>query len=304
MDPPEATPVLSQNQAFGLLVAYCLIYVLPLYASAATRPSPTRSRDAPEAIRARIRAVSSSTAVCSIITLLLLHSLEVSPLSPLHLMGYWPIGLIPSTKALFLTALLFAGPLFECLVIDGEWQEWVRLQPLKHVWSDWPTWRNMVAGPVTEECLFRSAAVPLLLVAGSSVARTIFLSPLVFGLAHLHHFYEFRITHPHVPLIAAIARSVLQLSYTSLFGMYATFIFVRTGSLAAAILIHTFCNYMGLPRVWGSLEPYWIPQGGKSQGVPLATWTIIYYVLLVGGLISWWKNLYSLTESSMALVKL
>lgn len=128
-----------------LQVTYCFIYVLPLYASAATRPSPTRSRDAPEAIRARIRAVSFSTAVCSVITLVLLHKLPVSPLSPWHWMGYWPIGLITSTKALFLTALLFAGPLFECLLIDGEWRQWVQLQPLKHIWNDWPTWRNMVA---------------------------------------------------------------------------------------------------------------------------------------------------------------
>ena len=49
-------------------------------------------------------------------------------------------------------------------------------------------------GPVSEECLFRSASVPLLLLAGVSTKSTIFLSPIVFGLAHAHHFYEFRIS--------------------------------------------------------------------------------------------------------------
>jgi prenyl protein peptidase len=146
--------------------------------------------------------------------------------------------------------------------------------------------------------------VPLLLVAGSSSTRTIFLSPLVFGLAHVHHFYEFRITHPQVPLLAAVARSVLQFSYTSLFGMYATFIFVRTGSLPAVILIHTFCNYMGLPRFWGRLEPYWAYRDGDAASAPSVMWTIVYYVLLVGGSIAWWRNLYSLTESPIALVNI
>jgi prenyl protein peptidase len=277
--------------------------VLPLYASAATRPSPTRSRDAPEAIRARIRAVSFSTAACSVATLLILFCLDVDRFSPWHLMGYWPVNLVSSAKAVFLTALLFAGPLFECLVVDGEWQQWLRLQPIQHVWSDWPAWRNLVAGPVTEECLFRSAAVPLLLLAGSSPTQIIFISPLVFGLAHVHHFYEFRITHPDVPLPAAVARSVLQFSYTSLFGMYATFIFVRTASLPAVILIHTFCNYMGLPRVWGRLEPYWAYcDGASARPASSVVWTVVYYVFLVGGLTGWCRNLYSLTESPMALI--
>jgi prenyl protein peptidase len=32
-------------------------------------------------------------------------------------------------------------------------------------------------------------------------------------------------------------------------------------------------------------------------------WTGVYYVLLVGGLVAWWQNLYSLTETPMALAK-
>lgn len=72
---------------------------------------------------------------------------------------------------------------------------------------------------------------------------TIFLSPLIFGLAHIHHFYEFRITNAKTPITAALARSVLQFAYTYLFGVFATFIFLRTGSLLAIIAIHMFCNY-------------------------------------------------------------
>lgn len=60
-------------------------------------------------------------------------------------MGYWPLGLLEAATSLFLTALLFAGPLYERLFIDGAWHAWLRLEPLNAVWSDWPSWRNFVA---------------------------------------------------------------------------------------------------------------------------------------------------------------
>ncbi|EQL01202.1 CaaX prenyl protease [Ophiocordyceps sinensis CO18] len=216
-------------------------------------------------------------------------------------MGLWPLGLLETAKAHLLTALLFTGPLYECLVVDGVWKRWLTLKPLRRVWLDWPTWRNIVAGPFTEECLFRSAAVPLLLLAGSDSTNIILRSPLVFGLAHLHHFYEFRITHPQTPLIAAAARSIFQFLYTYIFGVYATFILMRTGSLLAAISAHALCNSIGLPRLWGRGEPYWLFRHDPSGPPSPAIWTALYYILLVAGFALWHSNLYILTESPMAL---
>ncbi|EHK48453.1 CaaX prenyl protease [Trichoderma atroviride IMI 206040] len=294
---------LTEAQAFGLLTAYTFVYVLPLYASSKTRASPDRSRDAPEAIRARIWTVSLSTTACSLATFFILrHVCSGTACSALRLMGYWPLGVTETLKTCLLTGALFAAPLYECLVVDGVWREWVDgLEPLRHVWAEWPAWRNYVAGPITEECLFRAAAVPLLLKAGSSLGRVIFLSPVVFGLAHVHHFYEFRVTHPETPLVAAIARSVLQFAYTSLFGALANFLFLRTGSLLAVVLVHAFCNSMGLPRVWGSVEPYWLSQADASKSRQAVLWSGVYYVLLFGGAYAWWRNLYTLTESPLAL---
>lgn len=60
-------------------------------------------------------------------------------------MGYWPIGIGDTAKALLLTGLLFAAPLYECMVIDGYWNQWLRLEPLCRLWTEWPMWRNMVA---------------------------------------------------------------------------------------------------------------------------------------------------------------
>jgi prenyl protein peptidase len=138
--------------------------------------------------------------------------------------------------------------------------------------------------------------------AGTSQARVIYLSPLVFGFAHLHHFYESRISNPGLPILTAAAISLLQFSYTYLFGIYATFIFMRTGSLLAVISIHMFCNYMGLPRFWGSVDPYWMHDRDASKPARVGAWTAIYYILLVMGMVSWVRSLYPLTESPNALV--
>lgn len=169
-------------------------------------------------------------------------------------------------------------------------------------------------GPITEEVLFRSASVPLLLLAKTSNTTIIFLTPIIFGLAHVHHFYEFRITHPHTPLIAAILRTLLQLTYTTLFGGYATFLFLRTGSLLGVILVHAFCNWMGFPRFWGRVtagETDAEPNLGETKrsedrdvedvGRLGILWSFAYYILLVVGAVSWWHYLWILTASESAL---
>ncbi|KAI2630607.1 hypothetical protein GGR54DRAFT_161725 [Hypoxylon sp. NC1633] len=301
-DEPEPPPISTRAAAF-LLVVYTCIYVVPFYINPKTRPSQTLSRDAPSVIRARITSVSLTCVVCSIITFVILTSQgRATTAEALHALGYWPPGLVETGRCLLLTAVLFAGPLYERLVVNEEWRDWLDLRPLSEVLSEWTTWRNIVAGPLTEEMLFRSASVPLMLAAQTPVTTTIFLSPLVFGLAHLHHFYEFRVTHPHVAASLVLLRSLLQLGYTTLFGAYATFLFLRSGSLLAVFLVHAFCNCLGLPRVWGPVEPAAAVDAGGQSPRPSVLWTVGYYVLLVAGAVGWYRNLGSLTESENALV--
>ena len=167
---------------------------------------------------------------------------------------------------------------------------------------------------MTEELLFRSASVPLMIVAQADVAQLVLLSPVIFGLAHVHHLYEFRLTNPQVPAAAAVLRSLFQFAYTTLFGAYATFLFVRTGSLLAVCAVHAFCNRMGLPRLWGRVYPPPPPpdqlwRGRDVDGADVSeagrssiAWTVAYYVLLIFGAAAWYRNLYSLTVSSNALL--
>ena len=103
------------------------------------------SRDSPIVIRGRITSVSISTALCSVVTFLVLSALsENESSSALQAMGYWPLGLWDALRSLLLVALLFAAPLYEALLIDGLWKEWTTLRPLYSVWHEWTSWRNLV----------------------------------------------------------------------------------------------------------------------------------------------------------------
>jgi prenyl protein peptidase len=142
--------------------------------------------------------------------------------------------------------------------------------------SNVSVWRNFIVAPVTEELVFRSCMIPLLLCAGFRINTAIFLCPVLFSLAHLNHFREMYIRHnrsylraslivgmslPSIIIIilfvdqswASLVRwSGLQLGYTVIFGAYASFLFIRTGHLAAPLFAHIFCNYMGLPVLYAN----------------------------------------------------
>ncbi|KLU87913.1 CaaX protease [Magnaporthiopsis poae ATCC 64411] len=301
---PEAPPPITTRTAVLLLIVYTVIYVAPFYLSSRTRPAARLSRDAPSVIRARVASVTLSCIACSAMTFYMVtKDGHMSSESALHLLGYWPIGLAESTSCLSLTALLFLGPLFENLVVEAGWRDWLALRPLYSLFGEWTTWRNIVAGPFTEEVLFRSAGVPLMLLARTSVSATIFLSPVVFGLAHLHHFYEFRLTHPQVPWTQAALRSVFQFGFTTIFGAYATFLYLRSGSLLAVTLVHAFCNALGLPRLWGRVRVATADDpDGEKPASPL--WTVAYYVLLFTGATLFYRNFWTLTKSQMELIPL
>ncbi|KAL8943945.1 MAG: hypothetical protein Q9216_000757 [Gyalolechia sp. 2 TL-2023] len=313
----EPLPPLSGFLAAVLAVVYTLLYVLPFYLSATTRPSPTLSRDAPSVIRARIRFVSVSVTLSTIITIYVLATrANASRLEILRLMGWYPLGVLEVANSFLLTTLLFAGPLFERIVVESRWKDWIHGQIIRESVGSWIGWRNYVAGPVTEEILFRSLLVPLHLLTPLSSTRVVLLTPLYFGIAHVHHFYEFILTHPHTPMAPSIIRSLIQFTYTTIFGWYATFVFIRTGNVVAVTMVHTFCNWAGLPRVWGRVEPRVAIGGPSIRGKEDSgneddrgtrgnwAWSAAYYVLLVAGALGFQQCLWVLTESPRALTKI
>lgn len=248
---------------------------------------------------------------------LILVTGHVGPALALHMLGWWPLQPVTILRCLALTCLLYLGPLFELVFVDRVFGQLRGGRAIVETLSSWQGYRNFVAGPVTEEILFRSVVIAVNLLAKLSPSRIVFLTPLYFGIAHIHHFYEFTLTHPHTPLLPALLRSVFQFTYTTLFGWYAAFIYVRTGSLYACIIIHAFCNAMGLPRFWGKLraveehplapvairgkddtDPVQTMGRGKALGIH---WTVAYYVLLVLGVCAFSAQLNPLTASTHRL---
>ncbi|KAK2749427.1 hypothetical protein FQN57_006361 [Myotisia sp. PD_48] len=310
----EPQPIISIQVAVFLSILCTVLYVVPLYISKGARPSPTLSRDAPSVIKARVRAVMASCFASSVgAVLLIVYSGQGSLLEALRLLGWWPVGFLEIGKAVFLTALLFLGPLFEQGIAEGAWKDWINGHRLNESLRSWVGWRNFVAGPITEEVVFRSIIIPLHLMANMSPTKVVFLTPLYFGIAHINHFYEFKLVHPYTPYGAAIVRSIFQFSYTTVFGWYATFLYLRTGSLPAVILAHSFCNYCGLPRLWGRVErntpiESTLLRGKEDEELapPHPTlghaWTVAYYLVLVAGAVLFSYQLWPLTESPKALV--
>ncbi|XP_043255415.1 CAAX prenyl protease 2 isoform X2 [Colletes gigas] len=155
----------------------------------------------------------------------------------------WP-GLIQAIVIpLLLTMILFLGPL-SVQGFNGLWRLYA--EPMYWLGSiqtlTW--WRNQVVAPLSEEWTFRACMLPLLLQCFTPTTA-IFVCPLFFGVAHFHH-VVYRVK-TGMKLKHALFISCFQFAYTTLFGAYAAFLFVKTGHIAAPFTAHSFCNHMGFP---------------------------------------------------------
>ncbi|MCJ1356591.1 MAG: hypothetical protein MMC33_006586 [Icmadophila ericetorum] len=315
-------PVAYNLQA---LILWTLLYVLPFYLSPTTRPSPNTPALSTSVIRGRIRSVTLTCIICSIITVRLIQLYtRATVLESFHQLAWYPISVVDTVKPIFLTIILFAGPLFERGIVEGGWRDWIVGKGVVEELSSWMGWRTYIAGPLSEEILFRSLLVSIALLSPLLPAPILLYTPLYFGIAHIHHFYEFYLTNPGVPIVPALLRSLFQFAFTTVFGWYATFVYLRTGNVWSVVITHAFCNWMGLPRVWGRVELPGPEEGimGPDMGMRSkedsangrmgATavdrrlsgwWTALYYTVLLWGAVGFYKYLWVLTESENALAK-
>ncbi|KAI8459680.1 hypothetical protein BY996DRAFT_3608871 [Phakopsora pachyrhizi] len=58
------------------------------------------------------------------------------------------------------------------------------------------------------------------------------------------------------PFLEEVVFRGFQFGYTTVFGWYASFIYLRTGSIIATAMCHSFCNYMGFPGILGALKKF------------------------------------------------
>lgn len=141
--------------------------------------------------------------------------------------------------------------------------------------------------------MFRGCTLAVLNLAGIPRTRLIFLSPLSFGIgepsepfaqvlklmficvvAHVHHFWDVFNRYGRTPRAALHALTVtckihflllsispdtaivFQLTYTTIFGCYTSYLFLRTSSIYPPISAHMFCNTMRFPAIGNEMKMF------------------------------------------------
>ncbi|XP_059161158.1 CAAX prenyl protease 2-like [Physella acuta] len=270
-------------QAFLLCFFFAVLYVGSLYIWGGS--TKDKNRDHPDVIKRRFISV---TGVCLTVPILLWtvsknsEKAEASCLFTWLGIRFW--GAIPALIIpLFLTMVLFLGPL-SLHYLDGVFRLYLEAKYWTNSVKNYVWIRNHIVAPISEEFIFRACMLPVL-VPCLGTGWAIFLCPLFFGVAHFHHMIE-KVAHGQQEVGDAFKESLFQLSYTTVFGAYSAFLFLRTGHLAAPVIAHAFCNHMGFPSF------------GEVMGYPQST-RYKLMALFVLGLISWLGLLYPLTTPAL-----
>lgn len=210
---------ISFHEALAVSTALSAACVAVLYL-----PFNVGNRDNPRIIFRR----TLSLAIVACFGELHLKTCPIPPISGYKVI-HWAAG---AFAAILLTSLLYAG---HALVrVKSSYDEYPTGSDVQEPHSHWIAFRNYLAGPVTEEIIFRRQMMSLWSCAPSP--WNICICALMFSIAHIHHWKR-------VGLITV----ALQLLYTFIFGAYACLLYVNTCSLSAPITAHIMCNYIGLP---------------------------------------------------------
>jgi len=234
-------------------------------------------RDHPETIKRRFLSAFFTSCLCPPLVYVFGNAKLLEQHGLAAVIGVRTEGLIAaSVIPLALTMVLFLGPI--AMLVSNERFRWL-MHPL--YWSqsltDLVWWRNHVVAPFTEELAFRACMVPILL-GYYSPHGAVIMSPLFFGIAHFHHMIE-RIRRGQ-DFKTAFFISSFQFAYTTVFGMYSAFLFVRTGHLASCVIVHGFCNFMGFPDLVQLMhqEPKkkrWVLSAFFCLGLSLFFWALM-----------------------------
>ncbi|KAJ9528049.1 hypothetical protein QJQ45_005668 [Haematococcus lacustris] len=118
---------------------------------------------------------------------------------------------------------------------------------------------------------------------GASMSLVVVVTPLFFGAAHFHHLHDL-LLYQGASLKSAVSMVLVQYAYTTLFGCYATWLFLRTGSLVSPVVAHVACNWMGLPNLTHMVAVF---------GRPLTV------LLTTASVMSFWWLMQPMTEPAL-----
>lgn len=134
--------------------------------------------------------------------------------------------------------------------------------------------RDHIFAPFTEELIYRALVIQTLKHGPSPPSRNViqYGTPLYFGVAHVHHAWELKKRGIETPVV--VFNVFFQTTYTTLFGMLATYLYEKYGTLWCPVVVHAACNLMSFPAM---------TVDGST------TFQTTYYVLLVVGLVGFMK---------------
>uniref|UniRef100_A0A8D8N554 CAAX prenyl protease 2 n=1 Tax=Culex pipiens TaxID=7175 RepID=A0A8D8N554_CULPI len=248
MDPPQpgAFPEANDGEihlsaaiSVGACFIISVIYVASLYVWRSKH-----DRDHPSTIKRRFFSVFVVMIISPVFVALLTSEGVFQRYSVWQIMGFRLEGLFTAiVLPLVLTATLFLGPLSVTLT-NGLWRIYSEPMYWVNAVQNLMWLRNHLVAPLSEEFTFRACMLPLLLQTFRPHVAML-ITPLLFGLAHLHHIKE-RL-RDGTPLRVVLTVSFFQFFYTTIFGIYSAYLFVRSGHFAAPFVAHAFCNHMGFP---------------------------------------------------------
>ena len=250
----------SPQQALSVSMLLSFLFVVSLYI---WRRSTLHDRDDPTVIKQRLFSVVSVCLIAPIIMLQFARGDTPAKHGPPFTtwIGFTTHGLFYSaTLPLLLTASLFLGPMYLHFLHYPSLSLLLAhassfLSSLSSERSLLIKLRNLVVAPVCEEFIFRGCVISLLLAANLPYSALLLLSPLLFGLSHLHHLVGL-MRSKGFPVPQAVATVAFQLLHTTLFGIYAAYVYLSTGSVVACILCHAFCNWMEFPDLGWTGNPH------------------------------------------------
>lgn len=107
--------------------------------------------------------------------------------------------------------------------------------------------KNLVVAPLLEEFIYRVCLINMFLEAKAlTETEAVIYLPLFFSISHLHHIVVQR-REPGFKFRTAVFLAIFKLMYTQIFGIYSGFVYIRTGSIWPAFIIHSQCNFFGFP---------------------------------------------------------
>ena len=145
---------------------------------------------------------------------------------------------------------------------------------IRYAWGETSTVKNLFWAPLFEEFIYRACLINVFIESGKyTPTYCVLLTPLFFAISHLHHVFEQQRNQwtlrqkllqekehieshleEYVSLKKAMLIALFKLAYTEIFGIYAGFVYIGTGSLWPAIALHSYCNLLGFPSFENLLD--------------------------------------------------